>query len=82
MILNNYLVFISALRRFAQTPPLEITEGPKMVGAIRKIAKIVAFPVFVGVWLAGWTLYSNNPKAQVSDEKWKMIIIPREACKK
>jgi hypothetical protein len=55
---------------------------PKMAGTIRKIAKIFAFPVFVGIWLAGWTLYSNNEDAQVSEEKWKMIIIPNEAYKK
>ena len=53
-----------------------------MKRTILKIAKIVAFPVLVGIWLTGWTLYSNNPNAQVSDDKWKMIIIPQENCKK
>ncbi|MCW4023293.1 MAG: hypothetical protein NWF02_09065 [Candidatus Bathyarchaeota archaeon] len=51
-------------------------------GALLKISKIVAFSVLVDIWLTGWTVYSNNPKAQVSDEKWKMIIIPRENYKK
>jgi len=62
---------------------LEDIQGEKqMKKTILKIAKIVAFPILVGIWITGWTLYSNNPKAQVSDEKWKMIIIPREGYKK
>ncbi len=62
---------------------LEQIQGEnQMMGTILKIAKIVAFPVLVGIWLTGWTLYSRDPNAQVSDEKWKMIIIPREEYKK
>ncbi|MEJ2125965.1 MAG: hypothetical protein P8X87_01880 [Candidatus Bathyarchaeota archaeon] len=53
-----------------------------MMRTILKIARIIAFPVLVGIWLTGWTLYSNNPKAQVSDKEWKMVIIPSEGYKK
>jgi hypothetical protein len=67
---------------FFKHQPVSIQGEKQMKRTILKIAKIVAFPVLVGIWLAGWTLYSNNPKAQVSDEKWKMIIIPREGYKK
>jgi len=53
-----------------------------MMRTILKIVKIIAFPVLVGIWLTGWTLYSNNPKAQVSDKQWKLVIIPSEGYKK
>ena len=56
----------------------QIQEENQMMGTILKIAKIVAFPILVGIWLTGWTMYSKHPNGQVSDEKWKMIIIPRE----
>ena len=60
----------------------DIKEENQMEGAILKLGKILAFPVLIGIWLIGWTLYSKGDNAQVSDQNRKILIIKREDPKK
>ncbi|MDG6223584.1 MAG: hypothetical protein IAX21_10185 [Candidatus Bathyarchaeota archaeon] len=82
LISNNYLPFIRALHSFAQNINIGIIGEKTMSGAIRKIGKIVAFPVFIGLWIIGWSLYSKGDNAQVSNKNRKIIWINSKTYKK
>lgn len=53
-----------------------------MQGAFRKVLKIFGFPVFIGIWVVGWSLCSTCDEEQLLKENQKILVIERNAIKK
>jgi len=53
-----------------------------MAGALRKVLKIFAFPVFVGFWIVGWSLYSTGDNEQLLKKNQKILVIERNVITK
>jgi len=53
----------------------------KMAGALRKVLKIFTFPVFVGLWIVGWSLYAIGDNEQLLKKDQKILIIEKNVIK-